>query len=90
MPGGRPPEVEVFTDPAVRYFFAEGPYKISLQEILAGVAHHHDYAATIAGKLMLEKDFVAVEACRAYANARTPEDFILITTFLREKLGDRR
>ena len=90
LPGDRAPEVEVFTDPAVRAYFAKEPYRISLEEILASVADHHDYASAVASKLMLEKDFVAVEACRAFANSCSPESFSFIIAFLREKLGDRR
>jgi hypothetical protein len=39
---------------------------------------------------MLEDAFVATEACRAYASARSPADFASIDTFLHDKLGDRR
>jgi len=90
LPGSRAPEVEVFTDPAVRAYFAKDPYKISLKEVLVGVADHHDYSSAVAEKLMLETNFVAVEACRAYVNARSPDDFTPIIAFLHKELGDRR
>lgn len=90
LPGGRAPELEVFTDPAVQAHFADEPYKISLDPILATASDHHDYVPAIARVLMREESVVATEACLAYAAARTPADFSSITTFLRGKLGDRR
>lgn len=90
LPGTRAPEIEVFSDPAVRSHFADEPYKIVTEGILASTADHHGYAAAIASCLMLDESFVATEACRAYASARSPADFASIDTFLRSKLGDRR
>jgi hypothetical protein len=90
LPGTRPPELEVFTDPAVRTYFAGEPYKIFLEVILASASDHHDYVSAIARRLMLEESFIATEACRAYAATHSPADFGSIVTFLREKLGDTR
>jgi hypothetical protein len=90
LPGTKPPEIEVFSDSSVKAHFAGGPYSISVDETLAGVSDHHSYVHIIADRLMLEQGFVATEACRGYVNARTLEDFTSITSFLREKLGDRR
>jgi hypothetical protein len=90
LPGTRPPEIEVFAEPAVKEHFANGPYFISVDEILASASDHHDYVHLIADRLMLEEGYVATEACRAYVDARPPEDFSPITAFLSEKLRDRR
>jgi predicted ATPase len=90
LPGTRAPEIEVFTDPAVRSHFADEPYKIALEEVLASTSDHHGYVPAIASCLMEDEAFVATEACRAYAGARSPADFASIDTFLRNKLGDRR
>lgn len=90
LPGTRPPEVEVFTDPSVQVYFAGEPYRISLDEILAPVSDHHGYVSAVAKQLMLEESYVATDACRAYASARAPEDFTYISSFLHRELSDRR
>jgi hypothetical protein len=90
LPGARAPEIEVFTDPAVVEHFANSPYKIALDEILAPVSDHHDYVTVIARKLMLEESYVATDACRAYASVRNSQEFMDVLTFLRKELGDRR
>jgi predicted ATPase len=90
LPGSRAPEIEVFTDPAVAEHFANSPYKIALDEILAPVSDHHDYVAVIARKLMLEESYVATDACRAYASTRDSQEFTDVLAFLRGEFGDRR
>lgn len=89
LPGDEAPEKEVFNNKAVKEYFASS-YGVSVDDILAGVPNHHEYASAIAKRLMLEVSFVATEACRAYCNSHSPVDFKPITTMLREKLGDKR
>jgi hypothetical protein len=65
LPGTRPPEIEVFTDGAVKYAFAAEPYNLSpRREVLSPVSDHHQYVRAIAKCLMLEESFVATTACR--------------------------
>jgi predicted ATPase len=90
LPGTCAPEVEVFTDAAVKEVFAEPPYQLALDEALSAVGDHHEYAQAIAARLMLDETFVATTACRAYAAVRDPAAFASIVDFLRRGLGDRR
>ncbi len=90
LPGAQPPEMEVFTDAAVKNAFAEPPYGLTVSEVLAAVSDHHGYTAAIAKRLMLDESFVATTACRAYACDRPVEEFSTIVETIRRGLGDRR
>ncbi|MFF8837296.1 ATP-dependent endonuclease [Streptomyces sp. NPDC015130] len=90
LPGTEPPEKEVFAHPAVKSHFADAPYLIDLDEVLAGVADHHDYAKTVASHLMLDEIAVVSVACRTYASAHQQGDFDAIVDFVRKEVGDRR
>jgi AAA domain, putative AbiEii toxin, Type IV TA system len=90
LPGTRPPEIEVFTDGAVKDAFAAAPYNLALDEALSSVGDHHEYVRAIAKRLMLEESFVATTGCRAYAAARAVEEFSEIVAMIRRGLGDRR
>jgi predicted ATPase len=90
LPGTRPPEVEVFTDAAVKDAFAAEPYHLALDEVLSPVNDHHEYVRAIAKCLMLEESFVATTACRAYAEARAEDEFSAVIKMIRGGLGDRR
>jgi hypothetical protein len=89
LPGTRPPEVEVFTDQAVKERFAAAPYSLDLGDVLASVTDHHDYATALARRTMLDDVVVVTDACRAYATAREPAEFAEILGFLKAELGDR-
>jgi predicted ATPase len=90
LPGARPPEVEVFSDPAVKFFFAGTPYATDLDTVLAPVHDHHQHVGAIARHLMVDESVITTEACRAYVTARDPSDFDGVMRFLSQELGDRR
>ncbi|MFE2361074.1 ATP-dependent nuclease [Streptomyces virginiae] len=90
LPGTEPPEKEVFAHPAVKSHFADVPYSIDLDEVLAGVADHHDYAQTVAARLLLDEVAVISVACRTYAAAHQAGDFDAVVEFVRKEVGDRR
>lgn len=90
LPGTQPPEKEVFSDPAVKAYFANAPFSLDLDEVLAGVADHHDYAKAIAASLMMDEIAVVSDACRAYVAAHDVVDFSTIATFVHAEVGDRR
>lgn len=90
LPGTEPPEKEVFAHAAVKSHFADVPYSIDLDEVLAGVADHHDYAQTVAARLMLDEVAVISVACRTYAAAHQAGDFDAVVDFVRKEVGDRR
>ncbi|MFJ7244561.1 ATP-dependent nuclease [Kitasatospora sp. NPDC098652] len=90
LPGTIPPEKEVFSHPAVRHYFAATPFEIDLHEVLAGVSDHHDYAGTVAARLMMDEPAVVSVACRTYAAAHNSGDFDEIVRFVRSEVGDRR
>lgn len=90
LPGSRPPEQEVFTHPAVREHFGAAPFHLALDEALAGVRDHHDFANQVAKRLMKDVAAVVDHACSAYAGAHEPGDFKYIAEFIRTQVGDRR
>jgi predicted ATPase len=90
LPGARPPEIEVFTDGAVKGAFSAVPYGLAVDEVLSAVSDHHGYVRAIAKHLMLDESFVATTACRAYAAARPAEEFSAIVKMIHAGLGDRR
>ncbi|MFJ9188190.1 ATP-dependent nuclease [Streptomyces anulatus] len=90
LPGSLPPEKEVFGHPAVKEYFANPPFNVDISETLAGVANHHDYARTLADRLMLEETAVASDACRAYVQAHDPLEFSSLIDFVRAQVSDHR
>lgn len=85
-----PPEKEVFAHPAVKDYFAAAPFEIDLDEVLAGVSDHHDYARTVAARLMMDEPTVVGVACRTYAAAHQAGAFNDVVGFVRSEVGDRR
>ncbi|MDH6710171.1 ABC-type lipoprotein export system ATPase subunit [Kitasatospora sp. MAA19] len=90
LPGTEPPEKEVFAHPAVKDYFAAAPFEIDLDEVLAGVSDHHDYARTVAARLMMDEPTVVGVACRTYAAAHQAGAFNDVVGFVRSEVGDRR
>ncbi|SDI90628.1 AAA ATPase domain-containing protein [Frankineae bacterium MT45] len=90
LPGTNPPEKEVFRSQAVKDLFANAPYSVSIDEILATQGDHHGYVRAIADHLMLDQAVVATQACRAYVDAIADEAVAPIADFFRTQFTDNR
>jgi predicted ATPase len=89
LPGEQVPEKVVFRNTSVKSYFAE-TYGIQVDDVLAGIPDHHDYARTLAKAANTSASFVEMEACRVWAQTAVPGHFDEVMSFIRSVVLDNR
>ncbi|MER3389068.1 MAG: AAA family ATPase [Microcella sp.] len=89
LPGDDVPEKVVFKHESVKSYFAQ-TYGVQVDDTLAGIANHHDYARVLAKETNTSEKIVEMEACRTWAQDSTQGHFDGVIEFIKSVVLDRR